>query len=68
MVLLQVYPLNLHVDWQDIVDVNDQHLYFGNHEEWYFVAVICTWLFNNVHKGFETEHGLQPLSEVAHQQ
>ena len=48
-----MYLLNLHVDWQDIVDVNDQHLYFGDCEEWYFVAVICTWLFNDVHKGFE---------------
>jgi hypothetical protein len=53
VVLLQVYPPSLHVDWQDIVNVNDQHLYFGDCEEWYFVAVICTWLFNDVHKGLE---------------
>jgi len=52
-VSLQVYPLNLHVDQQDIVDVNDQHLYFSDCEEQYFVAIICMWLFNDVHKGFE---------------
>ncbi len=53
MVSLQVYLLNLRVDQQDIIDVNNQHLYFSNHEEWYFIAIICTWLFNNVHKGFK---------------
>jgi hypothetical protein len=50
-----VYPPNLRVDRQDIVNVNDQHLYFGDREERYFVAVICTWSFNDVHKGFEDQ-------------
>ncbi len=48
-----MYPPNLHVDRQDIIDINNQHLYFGDCQEWYFIAVICTWLFNNMHKGFE---------------
>lgn len=47
------YPPNLRVDRQDILDVNDQHLFFGDREERYYVAVICTWSYNNVHKGFE---------------
>ena len=50
---MQEYPPNLRVDRQDIVDVNDQHLFFGDRVERYFVAIICTWSFNDVHKGFE---------------
>ncbi len=50
---LQVYPPNLHVDQQDIINVNNQHLFFSDHVEQYFIAVICMWLFYDVHKGFK---------------
>lgn len=48
-----VYPPNLRVDRQDIDDANDQHLYFGDRVERYYVAIMCTWSHNDVHKGFE---------------
>ncbi len=51
---LQVYPPNLHVDQQDIININNQHLFFSYHVEQYFVAIICTWSFNNMHKGLKT--------------
>ncbi len=59
-----MYPLNLGVDQQDIVDINNQHLYFSNHEEQYFVAIICTWSFNDVHKGFEDHAYMNDLDSM----